>query len=69
MILEGAFGHNVVAYVALEEETNEYSFQQPGQKYYIQLSQEIHHGHLLGGISILDGCHAMSLWVVFLLNF
>jgi hypothetical protein len=56
MILEDTFGHNVVAYAALEEEADEHSFWQSGRKYLIQLSQQIHCGHLLGGISILDSC-------------
>jgi hypothetical protein len=57
MILEDIFGHDIVAYVALEEEADEHSFWQSGQKYLIQLSQQIHCGHLLGGVGILDSCY------------
>jgi hypothetical protein len=56
MILEDTFGHNVMAYTALEEEADEHSFWQSRRKYLIQLSQKIHCGHHLGGIGILDSC-------------
>jgi hypothetical protein len=56
MILEDTFGHDVVAYVALKEKADEHSFWQSGRKYLIQLSQQIHCGHLLGGVRVLDSC-------------